>query len=365
MASFFKRLFGKDETENKQSVKEEKRSETQGIDGHEYIDLGLPNGVVWATCNLGANEPEEHGLYIQWGNAELPKVLNPDYSPLNMPFYSNGLLTKYNTQSQCGAVDNRVVLHDLNDAASRNWSTRWHIPTKENFKELIIHCTWEWKQQKGVNGYLVTSKINGNSLFFPTTGLSMAKSIKDANTTGCYWTSSLHVNEPLGAWGLDFSERQSGMDMLYRVPRFIGMAIRPVSNKLDFETLLRAMDVVMSPLTSNNLKGSIASIENLDKTFNRLAQPSAYTLMDYVKALDGIISDYCYNAYHSRPSFNISLATNFLHTFNFDGLDMIEIRMEFEKKFPYRIPENHPFNKSLADDTDFSVAYLLSSYGLF
>ena len=337
-------MFGKDESENKQSVKEEKRSETQGIDGHEYIDLGFPSGVVWATSNLGANEPEEHGLYIQWGNAELPQVLKPDYSQWNMPYSSNGLLTKYNTQSQCGAVDNRVVLHDLNDAASRNWSTRWHIPTKENFKELIINCTWEWKQQNGVNGYLVTSKINGNSLFFPTTGLSMAKSIKDVETTGCYWTSSLHVHEPIGAWGLDFSEKQSGMDMLCRVPRFIGMAIRPVSNKLDFDTLLRAMDKAMLPVS---------------------AQPSAYSLMDYVKVLDSVISDHCENAYQSRPSFHISLATNFLHTYNFDGLDMTEIQMEFEKKVSCRIPENHPFNNRLADDTDYSVAYFLSSYGLF
>lgn len=340
---------GINKPDRKESGKKEGRNATQEIDGHEYVDLGLPSGVVWATCNLGANEPEEHGLYLQWGNAKLPQVLKPDYSQWNMPFSSNGVLTKYNTRDQCGAVDNRVVLHDLDDAASVNWSTRWHIPTKDNFKELIINCTWEWKQQNGVNGYLVTSKINGNNLFFPTTGLSMVKSIKDAETTGCYWTSSLHVQEPIGAWGLDFSENKKGMDMLYRIPRFIGMAIRPVSNKLDFDTLLRAVDVTMSSVSSTNLK----------------AQPSANTLMDYVRALDVIVSDYCQNAYGSRPSFHISLSTNFLHTFNFDGIDMAEIQMAFEKKFSLEIIENHPFTKRLADDTDYSVALFLSSYGLF
>ena len=341
MANFFKRLFGYDKPEKKTTVKEEAQNETPSIDGHGYIDLGLPSGVVWSVCNLGAKQPEDHGLYLQWGNTKLPQVLNPDYSKENTPYSNNGSLTKYNTQSQCGFVDNRVVLDFPDDAASANWSSRWHIPTKENFKELLINCTWEWKQQNGVNGFLVTSKINGNRLFFPTTGLSAAKSIKKAETMGCYWTSSLNVKDPFGAWGMDFHEKKQNMDEC--VPRFVGMAIRPVSSKLDYDTLLRATH----------------------KASDKTGQPSAYSLMDYVKVLDGVISDYCQSAYDCRPSFHIHLGTNFLHTFNFDGLDMVEIQMGFEKKIPVTIPEDHPFNKRLGDDTDYSVAYFLSAYGLF
>ena len=122
MVNFFKRLFGKDEPEKKQIVKEEKTPGTQQIDGHDYIDLGLPSGVVWSPCNLGANKPEEHGLYLQWGNAVLPQVLKPDYSQWNLPHSNNGSLTKYNTNSQCGFVDNRVVLDDPDDASSINWN---------------------------------------------------------------------------------------------------------------------------------------------------------------------------------------------------------------------------------------------------
>lgn len=196
-------------------------------DDHTSVDLVLPSGLLWATYNLGANKPEEHGLYFQWGNTEKPHEFY-EFSQRNMPYCRTGIFVKYNTHDQDGVADHLMVLDAYDDAASVNWSKRWRTPTKEEYMELIENCIWEWKQQNGVNGYLVSSKKNGNSLFFPTTGFSMDRIVKDAHSTGCYWTSSLHNDEPIGAWGLDFNATQHGKDMLYRIPRFLGLAIRPV-----------------------------------------------------------------------------------------------------------------------------------------
>ena len=86
--------------------------------------------------------------------------------------------------------------------------------------------------------------------------------------------------------------------------------------------------------------------------------------VDYVKELEKVIYEYCESAYNSKPTFHIHKYINFKRNLNFDGIDMASISTAFEKRFPVRIPVNHPYNHRLADDTDFTVGYFLSAYGL-
>ena len=126
--------------------------------GHEYVDLGL--SVKWATCNVGAVSPEDYGDYFAWGETE-PK----DFYAWSTYKWCNGsydTLTKYCTDSKYGTVDNKTVLDLEDDAAHVNWGGDWRMPTKAEQDELYNNCTWEWTTQNGVNGYKVTSKINGN-----------------------------------------------------------------------------------------------------------------------------------------------------------------------------------------------------------
>ena len=150
-------------------------------EGKGYVDLGLPSGIKWATCNVGANSPEEYGDYFAWGETS-PKTTYYNWSNYK---YCNGdeySMTKYCRSSEYGTVDNKTTLELSDDAAHVNWGGKWRMPTKAEYDELrsTYYCTWTWTTQNGVNGYRVTSKINGNSIFLPAAG-----------SYDIYWSSSL------------------------------------------------------------------------------------------------------------------------------------------------------------------------------
>ena len=102
---------------------------------HEYVDLGLPSGTLWATCNIGASTPEDYGDHFAWGETA-PKDY---YDWFTYKWYngSYGTLTKYNTDSYYGTVDNKTKLDSEDDAAYVNWGPQWRMPTVEQQKELI------------------------------------------------------------------------------------------------------------------------------------------------------------------------------------------------------------------------------------
>ena len=137
--------------------------------GRDYVDLGLPSGLKWATMNVGASKPEEYGDYFAWGETEPKK----EYSWLNYKFElstdNNGPFSKYVTNSSYGTVDNKTVLDPEEDAAHVNWGGSWRMPTEEEWTELRTNCTWTWTTQNGVNGRLVTGP-NGKSIFLPAAG---------------------------------------------------------------------------------------------------------------------------------------------------------------------------------------------------
>lgn len=178
-------------------------------DDHEWVDLGLPSGTLWATCNVGASAPEEYGDYFAWGETA-PK----DYYYWNTYKWSNGdytTLTKYCTDSSYGNngfVDNKTELDPEDDAAYVNWGSSWRMPTKEQQDELRERCTSEWTQVNGVNGRLFTGP-NGNTLFLPAAGYRWRESLYYAGSWGNYWSRTLYSSNLHNACGLDFGSGES------------------------------------------------------------------------------------------------------------------------------------------------------------
>ena len=189
---------------------------------HEYVDLGL--SVKWATCNVGANSPEEYGDYFAWGET-LPKY-SYDWDRYNYCYLNN--LTKYCTNKKYGYkkfVDNKITLLLSDDAARYNWGGSWRMPTEAELTELRENCTWTWTNQNGVEGYKVTSKKNGNSIFLPAAGYRNGSSLYGAGGYGNYWSSSLDTVSPGNAWYVHFHSGNVGRSYDYR---YYGFTVRPV-----------------------------------------------------------------------------------------------------------------------------------------
>ena len=157
--------------------------------GHEYVDLGL--SVKWATCNVGATAPEEYGDYFAWGETS-PKS---DYAWSNYKFGWQNSLEKYTTLSSYGgfSVDYKTIPELEDDAAHVNWGGTWRMPTVTEQDELLSKCALTWITQNGVNGYKVTSNINGNSIFLPAAGYCYGSALIDRESVCGYWSKSLNV----------------------------------------------------------------------------------------------------------------------------------------------------------------------------
>lgn len=157
------------------------------LDGHGFVDLGL--SVKWATCNIGADEPQLFGDYFAWGETA-PK------SEYSWPTYSlcNGTqnsLTKYCLSGDYGVEDHKLVLEPEDDAAVALWGNNWRMPTKEEWTELERYTTHAWERVEGAYGLKATSIINGNSIFLPAGG-SIRFASHDQEGVFChFWTSSL------------------------------------------------------------------------------------------------------------------------------------------------------------------------------
>ena len=187
----------------------------------EYVDLGL--SVKWADRNVGATKPEEYGDYFAWG--EVAPKETYDWSTYKWCNGSYNTLTKYCTNSDFGTVDNKTVLEAADDAARANWGGSWRMPTDAEITELREQCTWTWTSQNGVNGYEVTSKKNGKSIFLPAAGFHYETSLDNVGNTGCYWSRLLYSDEPFGAYYLGFASTITSGDYSYRC---YGFSVRPV-----------------------------------------------------------------------------------------------------------------------------------------
>ena len=167
-----------------------------------WVDLGLPSGRLWATCNLGAGTPEEYGNYYAW--AETSPKSNYNWSTYT---YCNGgldQLTKYCTNSSYGYngfTDGQTTLLAEDDAATAALGYGARTPTKTMWQELIDNCTSVWTTQNGVEGYLFTGP-NGKTLFLPAAN-NMQYTSLTGGSFGHYWSSTL-TSPPIWAYALSF-----------------------------------------------------------------------------------------------------------------------------------------------------------------
>ncbi len=195
--------------------------QTEMVQGHECVDLGL--SVKWATCNVGANSPEESGDYYAWGETSTKSEYS--WETYKWCRGSATSLTKYNTDSSLGSVDYKTVLDKSDDVAYVKWGDKWRIPTNEEVKELYDKCHWEYATCNGVNGRLVTGP-NGNSLFLPYSGYYDWEGEFVSNGAN-YWSSTL------GKIGDIYYDYNAFSHVLYlsgkNEYRYCGFTVRPVT----------------------------------------------------------------------------------------------------------------------------------------
>ena len=162
-------------------------------DTHEYVDLGLPSGTLWATCNVGASAPEEYGDYFAWGETAPKEVYNNDSYKWYQCDNEDCGYTKYCTKSSLGFhgfTDGKTELDPADDAAYVNWGPSWRMPSREQQDELLVYCTWLWTQINGVNGHLVTGP-NGNTLFLPAAGSRIGRWLYFTGSSSTYLSRML------------------------------------------------------------------------------------------------------------------------------------------------------------------------------
>lgn len=196
--------------------------------GHDYVDLGLPSGTLWATCNVGADNPEDYGDYFAWGETQ-PKITY-DWSTYQ---YCNGdynQLTKYCSQSDFGIdgfTDNLKTLLEDDDAATANWGEGWSTPTNKQWVELLTKCSHSWTTRNGVKGCLFTGR-NGNTIFLPAASSRSEEDSRNVGDDGSYWSSSLNKGFPEYAKGFKFIISFDDCDLYDDLGRCSGRSVRPV-----------------------------------------------------------------------------------------------------------------------------------------
>ena len=180
------------------------------------VDLGL--SVLWASCNVGAESPEEYGDYFAWGET----TTKSSYSYYNSVTqdWSISMLKSY------GIIGADGNLTSAYDAATANWGDKWRMPTLDEMEELDNQCTWKWTTQNGVNGYKVTGP-NGNSIFLPAAGHRSNTSLFDAGSKGDYWSGSLDLYINDSACSLRFFS--NGHGCVTPLDRYAGYTVRPVT----------------------------------------------------------------------------------------------------------------------------------------
>ena len=180
----------------------------------KYIDLGLPSGILWATCNIGANRPEVSGDFYAWG--EIAAKTTYDWSTYQ--YWDGTQVTKYT------GSDELYELQGSDDVAESVLGEGWRIPTKADWEELLSNCEHAWTTRNGVNGSLFTGP-NGKSIFLPAAGYYNNNAVYDEGHNGRYWSSSLYTDNNLNAWRLIF---YSDTPSLSTYNRCFGQSVRAV-----------------------------------------------------------------------------------------------------------------------------------------
>ena len=180
------------------------------------VDLALPSGVLWADKNIGATTPYEDGLYFSWGNIT---------GHTGDDGYDFGTDNEGPYASTPGAeMTGNIPTNTTYDAARHNMGAPWRMPTVGEFQELAANCDSEWTDEDGVAGRRFTSRINGNSIFFPASGYRNGTGLSNRGSNGYYWSASL--NSQTNGYNLDFNS--GGVNPANSSSRFYGFSVRAV-----------------------------------------------------------------------------------------------------------------------------------------
>lgn len=197
--------------------------------GYPYVDLGLPSGLKWAKCNVGATSETENGLFFQWGET----TTDTDYTWATYKHWNStdSTLKKYNTSTSYGEnTDGMSTLRPEDDAARANMGGDWRIPTQTEFKELITYTDNKWIDNfdgNGTSGYKFTSKKDtSNYIFIPASEYNEGISTKIRPLTYHIWSSSVNTTASDYAWALDFYSDSISAE--HDFDRYYGMAVRGV-----------------------------------------------------------------------------------------------------------------------------------------
>lgn len=187
------------------------------VNGHKFVDLGLPSGLLWARNNVGASTPYADGDYYAWGETETKSY----YSWSTYKWGSNP--TKYNSS------DGKTTLEASDDVATVKWGKECRMPSRAEFQELYNKCDWTWKSNyNGTNGYLVKGP-NNQTIFLPASGRRYDGDLDRHGSYGYYWSSSLDTSDTVYAYYLYFySGRINPRD---NYSRYNGRSVRPVAEK--------------------------------------------------------------------------------------------------------------------------------------
>ena len=242
----------------------EEAKEIDPYNGHAYVDLGLPSGLKWATCNVGASKPEEYGDYFAWGDTvpyykEGHSQDNPcsDWKDDKKKTYgygwdtytwcegSSNTLTKYCSESYYGTygyngfIDTKTTLDPEDDAARYQWGGSWRMPTKGDIDELLAtkdnttDYTWTWCDGSttkyagtDVAGWQIVRISTGATLFLPAAGFRNDTNFFYVGAEGYYWSSSLYTDYPYCAWYIYFNP--VNRIKICGGSRYYGQSVRPV-----------------------------------------------------------------------------------------------------------------------------------------
>ena len=197
--------------------------------GHDYVDLGLPSGMLWATCNVGASKPEEYGDYYAWGETE-PKTRYV-WSTYMWCEGTKTSMTKYCKYDSYGVVDNKVTLEYSDDIARVKWGGKWRMPTYSEFNELKDYCSFYAETINGIKGIKVVSDRNYKSVFFPLAGYYSNNSLYNAGRIFSCWSSSLSSADSFDAYCSVINGETYFLEMTYLNERYLGLTVRAVMSK--------------------------------------------------------------------------------------------------------------------------------------
>ena len=181
-----------------------------------FVDLALPSGLLWCEHNVGASTPYEDGLYFSWGNVIGHTGTDGyDFGTSNDGPYAS---------TPGAALTGNIPANNTYDAARHNMGAPCRLPTVGELQELNSNCDSEWTDEDGVAGRRFTSRINGNSVFFPASGFGYGTGLLDRGSGGYYWSSSLNSQSD----GYNLSFFSSGVDPAGYSNRFFGFSVRAV-----------------------------------------------------------------------------------------------------------------------------------------